>query len=261
MQSFLSYDHFRLENFKKRKPGIEMEKTEELSSYRFDEVGYFNYIFFEHENFDRLKFRNLLTKYINDGTKQIKLIFPYHKKEKFREFCQNDFKIKGIGCVKKEITDNFKVPKEKKDFLELVKNEKELFLYTKLYLEGFGSENTNVAEVAKNFALLHQTGKVDFFLIKHNETFAGICANYYDKKHVFLAACAILPPFMNAGLQKAAIHERIKIASKKGYQTITSWAYYNDISHQNLLKTGFTNYAKYGECLSKPIGQLLKNNI
>jgi len=256
MNTFQTYDLFRLLNFKKRKHTIEFGETDSLVYYRFDEVDYFNYVLIKSFPIAKREFIDILSIYVNNKRKVVKFIFPIKYKTKVQSLIGLDSFFHEIICVEKFVLKK-EVSKISYQYLLPVKTETNILLYTKLYLEGFNSNKTNVKDVAKNFKLLLDTGKVDLFLIINNSKIAGVCSNFYNDDKVFLCACTVLEAHRNIGLQKAAIKERIEIGINKGYFRFTSWAYANSLSHQNLIKSGFSNYANYGECLSKPLENII----
>ena len=130
-------------------------------------------------------------------------------------------------------------------------------MFTEVYLKGFGSINQDIVDVALNFRYVMDSDQVDFFFVIEKGQIAGVCVNYYGERSVFLAGCAILDPYRNNGLQKKAIDARVYIGREKGYSLVTSWAYKNSVSHENLMKSNLRNYSFYGECLSKPLESVI----
>ena len=255
MLTFQNYDFFRLNKFKIRKANIDFGETSSFSYYRFEEVDYFNYILFYSNNYDESDLKKILSEYLKDGKEHIKFIFPANEDNKYPNIINETVEPNKIVCLK-NISKQQLIIENIDQLLSPVIDQEDLLEYTRIYLEGFDSEVKEVSEVAKNFSHLNESSRVDFFFVKYNGNIVGICSNYYCEDHVFLSACAILPPYRNIGLQKKAIKARISISQRRGYSVFTSWAYMNGISHNNLLNTGFSNYQLFNEYISKPLEHL-----
>jgi hypothetical protein len=258
MNSFQSYDTFRLKKFLKRKPTIEVGDKLGFSYYLFDEVDYFNYVFFSSKEYNAAELSEVFLKYKKIEKNVVKIIFPLGEVFNYRKLIDFSSTVKEIVCLERQILNGECISKVE-SVLRKVNDKEEVYSFTKIYLEGFGSEVKDVLEVTKNFCLLFESKKVDFYFIIQKKKIAGVCVNYYEKKHVLLAACTIRKAYRNCGLQKKAIDERVFLGREKGYESFSCWAYKGGISHQNLLKSKFFNYSVYEECISKPLDELVKN--
>ncbi|MCE7991364.1 MAG: hypothetical protein HEP71_05260 [Roseivirga sp.] len=256
MYTFQTYDQFRLSCFQNRKPGIRFGDTDSLTFYQFSEVDYFNYILFKSANYRQAELEEVLHLYLAEGRSDIKLLFPAVIKDSFTNLVLEET-FHEIACLKQTIKRDLQISKNELVLTE-VKTGKDLLEYTRIYLEGFGSDNTDYKEVSSNFELLWQEDSVDFFFVNHEGNRAGICSNYYGPECVFLSAGAILPAYRNMGLHKQVIADRIRLARLKGHTEFVSWAYTGSISYQNLVKSNFSHYASYCEYVSKPLEVLTK---
>lgn len=251
MYTFQTYDLFRLSHFQKRKPDIRFGDGDAFTFYRFSEVDYFNYILFKSANYAKTELEEVLQAYLKEGRTEIKFLFPSVMRESFTKLIQEET-LHEIACLKQTVKKELRV-NQNQTLLALVKNQEELLEYTRIYLQCFGSDNTNYTEVSENLNLLWQDDAVDFFFVNQGLNRLGICSNYYGPHAVFLSAGAILPSYRNHGLHKQIIAERIALARLKGYTAFVSWAYTGSISYQNLIKSSFTHYASYCEYVSQPL--------
>ncbi|MFT4521802.1 MAG: GNAT superfamily N-acetyltransferase [Bacteroidia bacterium] len=251
MNTFLSYDQFRLGKFKDRKPCIQTASTKALSYFLFDEVDYFNYLFIKERSILNSDLMPVIDEFIASGRDRIKIICKQSSIKFHRDLIDEDVPIKKIVCVHKtwQVIGTTRGP----SILQKVVSDSDIRLFTTIYLRGFESNANNEDEVAQNFTLLHKSGETHFYFVTYRGKVAGICANHFNRNHVFLSACAVLAPYRNLGLQKVAIQERLQLAHQQGYRRATSWAYANGISHHNLVKSGFTEYEIYGEAISKSL--------
>lgn len=256
MHTFQTYDLFRLTCFQKRKPEIRFGDSDAFTFYLFDEVDYFNYILFKSANYNESELEEVLRTYSDNGRSTVKFLFPTFIKASFLNLIEVDT-LHEIACLKLAQPERFHSD-ENEPLLTSVENKKDLLEYTRIYLRGFDSENTQYEEVAENFCLLWQNEVVDFFFVNHKGERVGICSNFYGPEAVFLSAGAVLPPFRNHGLHKRMIAERVALGRQKGHTEFVSWAYTGSISYQNLLKSYFTHYASYCEYVSKPLEILTK---
>lgn len=254
MHTFQTYDLFRLSHFQKRKPKIDFGDTHFCSFYRFNEVDYFNYILFKTNSYDQDELDQILRAYVKDGRSQIKFLFPKNLDASFDEMVQKET-LHEIACLRYNTLEE-KTEKDCSNSLSLVSNWEDLLDYTRIYLEGFGSTNTNHEEIAQNFQLLMQDQAVDFYFVNQGGQRVGICSNFYGKEAVFLSAGAILAPYQNSGLHKQIIAERVALAKLKGHTEFVSWAYSGSVSYHNLIKSNFLHYATYCEYISKPLEAL-----
>ncbi len=255
MDTFQTYDLFRLSKYKKRKSQIDFGQYDDFTFFRFNEVDYFNYVLFK--DIQKTTFEQLypiFNSYYLDNKEAIKLIYPVHLKDELSKYIGTG-SSKKIACVKRNLNNDFEL--ESDNILHKVTTTEELFIFTEIYLKGFGS-NSAIEEVELNFELLKESTQNDLFLIMWEGEIAGICVNFYCKNHVLLAICTIKEEFRNLGLQKKAIHERMLIGCSKGYKIFTSFTYKDSVSHQNMLKSKFYNYATYEESISKPLENLIK---
>lgn len=67
MENFLNYDQFRLSQYKNRKEQIDFGETNSYYYYRFDEVDYFNYLFFKTTSYNSQELLDLFSKYQLNG--------------------------------------------------------------------------------------------------------------------------------------------------------------------------------------------------
>lgn len=256
MYTFQSYDLFRLSCFQNRKPDIRFGDTDALTFYQFTEVDYFNYILFKSANYSQVELEQILQTYLSQGRSDIKFLFPSFLKNSFTNLIAEET-FREIACLKQNAVRDL-TKDENELVIAAVKNQRDLMEYTRIYLEGFGSDNINYREVSSNLELLWRENAVDFFFINYEGKRAGICSNYYGPEAVFLSAGAILPAYRNKGLHKRVIADRITLAKLKGHNEFVSWAYTGSISYQNLVKSNFSHYASYCEYVSKPLEVLTK---
>lgn len=256
MHTFQTYDILRLSCFRKRKPGIRFGDTDSFAFYQFGEVDYFNYILFKSANYSQAELDATLQAYLSEGRSEIKFLFPAVIKDSLANLVLEET-FHEIACLKQTIKSGLRV-NQNGSILTLVKTREDLSEYTRIYLEGFGSDNTDYAEVSENFNLLWQDDAVDFFFVTQGGNRIGICSNYYGPEAVFLSAGAVLPAYRNHGFHKRMIAERIALANAKGHTEFVSWAYTGSVSYQNLIKSSFTHYASYCEYVSKPLEVLTK---
>lgn len=256
MYTFQTYDLFRLSHFKNRKPGIRFGDTDSFTFYQFGKVDYFNYILFKSANYSQAELDATLQSYLSEGRSEIKFLFPAVIKGSFANLVQEET-FHEIACLKQTIKRSLRV-NQNESILTAVKNQEDLIEYTRIYLEGFGSDNTDYKEVSENFNLLWQDDAVDFFFVTHGGNRIGICSNYYGPEAVLLSAGAVLAPYRNYGFHKRMIAERIALANLKGHTEFVSWAYTGSVSYKNLIKSNFTHYASYCEYVSKPLEVLTK---
>ncbi len=256
MHTFQTYDLFRLSCFQQRKPAIRFGDTDAFTYYQFDEVDYFNYILFKSANYAETELEEVLKTYSDKGRSTVKFLFPSLIRASFSNLVEPET-LHEITCLRLSQQNDLSYSKDR-SLLTSVRSEADLLEYTRIYLRGFGSDNTQYQEVAKNFSLLWQQEAVDFFFVNHDGERVGICSNFYGPKAVFLSAGAVLPPFRNHGLHKRMIAERVRIGQEKGHTEFASWAYQGGISYQNLVKSQFTHYATYCEYVSKPLETITK---
>ena len=252
MNTFEMYDLFRLKKFKNNKPQIDFEVKKAFTFFLFDEVTYFNYIFFKTKSYDNGHLIQTLINFRKSGRESIKIIFPMAYRDDYLKLIDNKAPLNEIVCVKRVFLNGDTV-NGSVGLLKKVVSRSELKLFTELYLIGFDSENKDIEGVASNFKHLLDSEQIEFFFIIHAGAIAGVCASHYGEVHVFLAACAILPAYRSKGLQVKAINARLKRGRERRYSTFHSWAYSDGASHKNLLKSNFLNHSKYGECVSKPL--------
>lgn len=256
MYTFQTYDLFRLAHFQKRKPGISFGDRDAFTFYQFSEVDYFNYILFKSANYVEDELEQTFQSFLNEGRSRIKFLFPSLIKNSFTSLVEKET-FHEIACLKQSI-ETIVVANQTASLLTPVKNQDDLYEYTRIYLEGFGSANTDYKDVAENFNLLYRDDAVDFFFVNEEGKRVGICSNYYGPEAVFLSAGAVLASYRNHGLHKHMIAERIAAAKLKGFTEFVSWAYTGSISYQNLIKSNFSHYASYCEYVSKPLEALTK---
>ncbi len=257
MNTFLIYDQFRLRNYEIVNNGIEYGSTPPYAYNRFDDVGYFNYVFIKNLSFKKDELIAVFAKYRNVERERVKVIFPVGMENDLSYLIDNENPCKGIVSLRRDYAGN-EVSEPRSIVLSKVCSEEELSLFTKMYLVGFESKRPDIRNVYLNFKLLYDLPSVDFFLIKHRNHYIGICSNFYHGDMVFLSACTVLHQFRNRGFQKEAIQARIEFASGKGYSIFTTWCYRNSVSHQNLLKKKFSDVAIYHECISKHLDTITK---
>lgn len=258
MLTFQEYDFFRLAQYRKRKGQIVFEHMAGFDYCRYDEVDYFNYLFLTDQNMNRTRFNEVLAQYRRDNKDRIKVIFSQDLMSIHDNLIDLTQGVRNIACVKKELKPEESYDSEQK-VLSRVRSAQELRYFTELYLRGFNSNNRNVLEVSENFRYLQMSDQMDLFFITYKGDIAGVCCNYYsDKQYTHLSGCAVLEAYRNVGLQKKAIRARIREGQKRKSRFFTAWAYEGSISHSNMLKVGFSNYAIYAEGISKPLETLIE---
>ncbi|WP_281612795.1 GNAT family N-acetyltransferase [Flammeovirga sp. SubArs3] len=246
------YDMYRLETYKQRKRNIAINNYKGYLSLMFEEVDYFNYLYLNTNN---ISIKKLGLPYYEKGIDRIKII---QSKESYyhHDFLDLSYQDRTIVACYKDLSTY--IPSSNITTIKPVSNDEDLLHFTKLYLTVFGSSNKDYDEVAENFKLLLQSKQSDLFFIQENGNTIGICSNFYNEEYMFLASCGVLPEYQNRGFQKKAIKERLSIGKQKGYKSCYVWAYDNTISLSNLLKSGLSIHKTYHEGLSKPLGDLIK---
>lgn len=257
MTPFQMYDAFRLQHFKKRKSNINHGHTKTFSFYHFNEVDYFNYIYLFSEHIDYSLLSEVLNLYLKDGRNKIKIIFPSSLRSALSHLIDHPKKIKQTAtvCFETELNASQSITT---GFLSPVSNWKDIKVFTKHYLQGFASKQTNYREVALNFNLLMESKQVDFFLVKKEQEILGLCGNFFSENLQILNVGIVLNGMRNTGLHKEMIKHRLVLGKNKGFNTVQTWAYNDSISHNNLLKMNFQNTNIYDECLSKPLAGIIK---
>jgi GNAT superfamily N-acetyltransferase len=260
MQTFIPYDRFRADRFRIRDSSAVWGNETGFHYVRYPPVDYFNYLFFDGLDYDEERLTYQLEAFRSAGVDRVKLIYPSSVRSRIQPF-RAEKMPRQIACLSLGLATKPLLSLDSGDdeVLVSVKSAQQLALFARLYLEGFASNRRANDEVLANFALLHSCPQLELFLIGPAASPRGVSASYYlGDGTCFLSACAVKPEHRNQGLQKKVIAHRLVRARAGGCRTACSWAYAGDISHRNLLRSGFVDYAFYHEGLSQHLDTLVR---
>lgn len=243
MNTLLQYDLLRLNAFQKN-PAVQnvisISKEGELTLLKFRPVDYFNYCIGKIESPQVL---NLVRSFYSDTVEKKHQVLidsqDYFSRSILEQSLDYQF-TKKIALMKLEPFQEFKDFGLERLSLRRVKIQ-DILDFKRLYLESFEAENRHDESVEENFKLKILAEGTKFYFIQTQENRVGITGIYQNQEAHILSVGAVLKDFRNQGFHKAAMTRRIQACRETNpHLPIYSWAYQDSISHQNMIKSGFS---------------------
>ena len=243
MNFFLKYDILRLEACQKNenvRDSITISREENLTLLKFKLLKYFNYGIGKIENQQVLeRIKNFYADSL-ERHHQILLNSNDLESQSILEKCPDYELIKSVAVVYLEPKENFQ--DFSKSGLSLIRvNEKTISEFAWLYLKCFEAENWHPESVEENFRNIFESKGVRFYFLYFEGSPIGITGVYQHDDFYFLSAGAVLPEFRNFGFHKVSLSLRLAMCRNENPDLpIFSWAYFDSISHKNMVACGMS---------------------
>jgi hypothetical protein len=120
-----------------------------------------------------------------------------------------------------------------------------LYSFTRDYLDGFESQQTNTGPVALNFGQLLTSPTISLYRVIAAGQPVGIAGLYRSGNHYLLSGGAILPAHRQKGYHTSALLSRLTHCYQHQPDSISAWAYEDSTSYHNMRRIGLTPYKRY----------------
>ena len=124
-------------------------------------------------------------------------------------------------------------------------SETTLHAFTRDYLAGFESEQSNTEPVALNFGRLLTSPNISLYRVIAAGQPVGIAGLYRSDNHFLLAGGAILPSYRQQGYHTSALLSRLAHCYEHQPDSISAWAYEDSVSYHNMRRIGLAPYKRY----------------
>lgn len=247
MHEFVDFDCCRLNAFSRNKTVsdyIHIHLRHGLKLLIFKQINYFNYAFIEEISSD--EFNNIENYYSNYDVFNFKIVIDSSRTELNRTILElKKYKLRQvIGYFQGDKDDVAQKPDNTLEFLEV--DDSNIDLYKEVYLDVFDAENRHPGSVIENLRLTLSIKHFKAFIAVYNNEIAGICSFRVDNGNLMFTAGGLKQKYRGLGLQKMMFHKRKFVAeSHWEFDKISSWAYLNTSSFNNLKSFGLVNTRKF----------------
>ena len=243
MQEFIEFDCCRLNAFSRNKTVsdyIHIEIWDGVKLLKFKPIHYFNYAFIGDFNFGELI--KIEDYYKNVDVLNFKIIIDSSKTEFIRII--DDMKqyrlSQVIGYFRGGIDDLERRPDNLLDLVEV--DDSNIDLYKEVYLDVFDAENIHPESALENLRLALSIKNFKAFIAIYKNEVVGICSFRVYNGNLMFTAGGLKQKYRGLGIQKMMFHKRkIMAESQWEFDEISSWAYRNTSSFNNLTSFGLVN--------------------
>ncbi len=243
MQDFVEFDCCRLSAFSQNKTVSDyicVHHWDGLKLLNFKQINYFNYAFIEEINSEG--FIKIEDYYRNHDVLNFKIIIDSSRTELNRTILElKKYKLRQvIGYFQ---GDKDEIEQRQDNTLDLLEvNDSNINLYKDVYLDVFDAENRHPESVLENLRLVLSINNFKAFIALYNNEIVGICSFRVYNGNLMFTAGGLMKKYRGLGIQKMMFHNRKIVAeSQWEFDKISSWAYHNTSSFNNLTSFGLAN--------------------